>query len=440
MYYVFDHETQMSTMSSTAAYPDQTLYYNQSDLFVTSPFGSYGDSVDHISRNSLPLVFQAPGNPVLTGSVQNGSATFRITVTEPLIISPLVHDKHWYRRPGFTMINNIIINLSIDPTALQRIWRQSTGDLVTYNSVQVSFEQPSLLLYYKTLPTYITPPPTLSYPFANIQNFIYQFTTPVTPSQPTFQLTTNTVQFQTIPHRIILSVSKSRQQLTFNDADSFSPITNINITWDNRSGVLSTLTQYDLYQLCIKNGLKMSWGNFSGQSITVYNQPITKTFNGTSAPLALDFGTDIALLNEDYPGKKGTWNFQVTVTCVNNRTEPSWLPQIDLIVIYTGKVDINNGTVTQSVGIEPGAAITTLGKVSYPVDIDIYSGGKFDLGSLLASIPGRLIRGISGAVSGLLSSGEEEKPAAESGKKEITLEDLSPSLIRQLKRLLKSSE
>jgi hypothetical protein len=185
----------------------------------------------------------------------------------------------------------------------------------------------------------------------------------------------------------------------------------------------------------------MSWGNFSGQSISVYNQPITKTFNGTSAPLALDFGTDIALLNEDYPGKKGTWNFQVTVTCVNNRTESSWLPQIDLIVIYTGKVDINNGTVTQSVGIEPGAAITTLGKVSYPVDIDIYSGGKFDLGSLLASIPGRLIRGISGAVSGLLSSDEEEKKPAETGAhKEITLEDLSPSLIRQLKRLLKSSE
>jgi hypothetical protein len=121
MYYVFDHETQMSTMSTTAAYPDQTAYYNQSDLFITSPFGSYGDSVDHISRNSLPLVFQPPGNPTLTAANPNGTATFRITVSEPLIISPLVFDKWWYRRPGFTMINNIIINLSIDPAALQRI-------------------------------------------------------------------------------------------------------------------------------------------------------------------------------------------------------------------------------------------------------------------------------------------------------------------------------
>jgi hypothetical protein len=36
----------------------------------------------------------------------------------------------------------------------------------------------------------------------------------------------------------------------------------------------------------------------------------------------------------------------------------------------------------------------------------MYSGGKFDLGSILSSIPGRIIRGLSGLVSGLL--GPEE--------------------------------
>ena len=71
------------------------------------------------------------------------------------------------------MINNIIINMSVDNAQLQRMWRQSKNDLVTYNSVSVSFEQPSLILYYKTLPVYMTVPQTLSYPFASIQNFIY---------------------------------------------------------------------------------------------------------------------------------------------------------------------------------------------------------------------------------------------------------------------------
>jgi hypothetical protein len=442
MYYVFDHETQMSTMSTTAAYPDQTLYYDQSDQFVTSPFASYGDSFDHISRNSLNIAYQPPNfNPALTPANPQGTATLKVTICEPLIMSPLVFDKYWYRRPGFTMINNIIINMAVDNAQLQRIWRQSKNDLVTYNSVSVSFEQPSLILYYKTLPVYMTVPQTLSYPFASIQNFIYQYTNQISPQQNTIQLTTNTIQFQTIPHRIIIGVSKNTGQKTRQDTESFLPITNVNLTWDNRSGVLSTLNQYDLYEICVKNGLKMSWNNFNGTQMYVFNGTVFRTFNGTSAPIALDFGTDIPLLNEDYPGKRGTWNFQVTVTANNNRSEQNWLPQIDVIVIYTGRMDINNGNVSQIVGIEPGAAITTLNKVSYPVDVDIYSGGKFDLGSLLAAIPGRLLKGVSGLVSGLLGSEESSGQTGTAGEnKGISLEDLSPSLIRQLRKLLRSSE
>jgi hypothetical protein len=443
MYYVMDHETQMSTMSTTMAYPDQTQYYSMSDGFVTSPFSSYGDSFDHISRNSIGLNFQGNNTQLQNGGVTNGQVTFKVTVCEPLMMSPLVFDKHWYRRPGITMINNVIINIAIDSVQLQRIWRQSENDLVTYNSVQVSFEQPSLLLYYKTLPVYMTSPTSLSYPFANIQNFIYQYTNQISGAMNTFTLTTNTVQFQTIPHRIIIGVSKITSQKTRNDPDSYYPITNINITWDNRSGILSTLTQYDLYQLCVKNGLKQSWANFSAIPVQVYNQGTIKLFIGASAPLALDFGTDIPLLNEEFPGKKGTWNFQCTITAVNTKVYEAnpWLPQIDLIVIYTGRIDIINGTVSQVTGIEPGAAITTFNKVSYPIDVDIYSGGKFDLGSLLASIPGRLLRGVSGLVSGLLGSEEQSGSTGEQGQsKELSLEDLSPALIRQLKRLLRSNE
>jgi len=134
----------------------------------------------------------------------------------------------------------------------------------------------------------------------------------------------------------------------------------------------------------------------------------------------------------------------VTVTANNNRSEQNWLPQIDVIVIYTGRVDINNGNVSQIVGIEPGAAITTFNKLSYPVDVDIYSGGKFDLGSLLASIPGRLLKGVSRLVSGLLGreepSGHCGQTVAAGESKGISLGDHSSSLIRQLKKLLRSRE
>jgi hypothetical protein len=122
----------------------------------------------------------------------------------------------------------------------------------------------------------VTAPPTLIYPCASIHNFIYQFTNTLTPAQTSFQLTSNTILFQTIPpHRILIGVSKNIANKTRNDADAFAPITNINITWNNTSGILSTLNQFefDLYQVCVKNGLKKSWADFSGQTISVYNYP-----------------------------------------------------------------------------------------------------------------------------------------------------------------------
>jgi hypothetical protein len=52
-----------------------------------------------------------------------------------------------------------------------------------------------------------------------------------------------------------------------------------------------------------------------------------------------------------------------------------------------------------------------------------------------------LLRGVSGLVSGLLGGDEQPQQSTSSGEqghKEISLEDLSPALLRQLKRLFRS--
>jgi hypothetical protein len=95
-------------------YPEQTQYYSMSDGFITSPFASYGDSVVHISRNSYHIAWQGNNAKLQNGVTTSGTVTFKITVCEPLMMSPFLFDKHWYRRQGVTMISNIIINLVID--------------------------------------------------------------------------------------------------------------------------------------------------------------------------------------------------------------------------------------------------------------------------------------------------------------------------------------
>jgi hypothetical protein len=66
----------------------------------------------------------------------------------------------------------------------------------------------------------------------------------------------------------------------------------------------------------------------------------------------------------------------------------------------------------------------------------MYSGGKFDLGSILSDIPGRIMRGLSGLVSGLLGSEEEATPAPAVVPRRRAL----PSISRQLRELPPSEE
>jgi hypothetical protein len=144
-----------------------------------------------------------------------------------------------------------------------------------------------------------------------------------------------------------------------------------------------------------------------------------RDLRGPSAPLCLEFGSDIERLNEDYPGKQGTWNFQIQVPAFNSLYD-AVNPQLDIIVIYHGSMTIAGQSVTLQTGlIAPGAAVAGLAKTTFPRETDFYSGGKFDLGSILASIPGRIMRGLTGLVSGLLSPEEGEHFAFKTARKAI---------------------
>jgi hypothetical protein len=98
---------------------------------------------------------------------------------------------------------------------------------------------------------------------------------------------------------------------------------------------------------------------------------------------------------------------------------------------------IAGGSVTLQTGlVTPGAPIPGLAKTTFPKETDSYSGGKFDLGSILSSIPGRIFRGLSSLVSGLLSPEEGKHPAFKirSAVKSV------PSISRQIAALPQAEE
>jgi hypothetical protein len=275
-------------MSTTVCYPDQAADYSQIVTAVSSEFADYGTSIDHISRGALPIQWTA--NAFVGGIGATGSADFRTEITEPLMINPLIFDQSWWRRAGITQITNFQVNMTLDPNALQkRLFRHDRKDVVVYDSIQVTIEQPILSLIYYTLPTYMSIPPSISYPFASIQNYIYTFNQTTNTAVTTQTVTSNTIQFQSIPHRVYISMSISTADKTNITPDFFFPITNINITWGNKTEILSTLTQKDLYLMCVNNGLRQSWPMFYGRAINIYSGGTSNWYNGPGAPLCLNF-------------------------------------------------------------------------------------------------------------------------------------------------------
>jgi hypothetical protein len=101
-----------------------------------------------------------------------------------------------------------------------------------------------------------------------------------------------------------VNVRKLASSLTVNDPDCSIPIVGINLTWTKQSVVLSTLTQENLYAICLKNGLKQSWAMFNGRPYVSYGKFLDtgalyqKTFYGPSAAICLEFGSNIIYCNQ----------------------------------------------------------------------------------------------------------------------------------------------
>jgi hypothetical protein len=135
--YWIDREQQKSVMYTTPCYPVQTNTYGQLNGDITSEFADYASSVDHISRNcNATMTFTQ--NDQLTNEGANGTAVIQVTLSEPLMISPLLFSDIWHRRAGITQINNLNIQITYDPYAIQnRLLQQSPNDYVNWTSSNV---------------------------------------------------------------------------------------------------------------------------------------------------------------------------------------------------------------------------------------------------------------------------------------------------------------
>ena len=397
---------------------------------ASNPLGSVAcTSYDEnfVPRGAYPTKYmvyqyQANGTDFVSNSpiAENADARFVIVVqaniTEPLFLSPFLNCMPHGNQAGFLGLNTLTLNLNVG--SLQRVIRTAQSRAVTYstgkpgivplygwNIVGGSVALPGapanafgvnqLFTSTRLLCQFISLNPSQSSKIAlrNIVEYTdyprfitaYNAVNPVNPGTAAADnnkanfysivpsagnISSNNLQLNQIPSRFIIvaRIPPSLQNAAM--PDIFLPITNISINFNNKSGILASGTQMDLYNLSVKAGSSQSWQEFQGvttttlsttpSSITIVDAALPQTVSlaptyatyqvPTTGSMLVIESVDLGL--EDYlsAGSLGQYNFQCNVT-VANYLPYSVQPELCIIVCNEGMFSTIAGSSSIQTGL-----------------------------------------------------------------------------------------
>lgn len=327
---------------------DGTVAQNQTAVATGLPY-------DFI--NGLPC---APAAGPIAGGTQ---LTFYVAwkSTEKIVLSPFTFaDVHEWDT-GLFGINNIqlIMNLLSSPQRTLRFNAANTAVngaiTVAYNNVpQGAFQQSRVNVQFLTPSLDVPLPPKSVVPYMEFPRYISQPGTPIAPGS-TAQLVSQTITLPQIPDLFIIYAKVPANSLLPTDGDYYLPPatafdgvpTPLSVNFDNFSGLLSSHTAEQLYQMSVKNGLEMDWSQWVGYShLGLGAGAFTAPAGGTPGVpggcaaltggfLVLKPSQDITLQTGQAPSLVGNFTFQFNLT-VRNNTGAQVTPQLYVITANSG--------------------------------------------------------------------------------------------------------
>jgi hypothetical protein len=191
-------------------------------------------------------------------------------------------------------------------------------------------------------------PPKSIVPYMEFPRYIGTPGTKVDPStkyqDKSTQLTSQTITLPNIPDYLVIYVKP--QSYTAEEGDWSLPITNISLNFDNFSGLLSTVSQEQLYQMSVHNGVDMDWSSWSGLGAVPLSGLGTAVGGWTGlvgGPLVLRPGRDFALQAGQAPGLVGNFTLQFNLQ-VQNFTGAAETPLIFTVPISSGFFETIKGS------------------------------------------------------------------------------------------------
>jgi len=375
--------------SLTPSYVDnQWGLYSQGVLTNSNPLASYsnnGYDEDFEPRGAFPLTslfinhYNATTDTFDSSVISSGTSDYwniyiGVEITEPfLALSPFINCRP-NQEAGLLGVNNMSFVLNVDSqckrlfSTANTVVNTSGNGLQSYiTNIQLgtagntlgtaypnAFQSTRLLFNFLSLqPEQYSKistkncVPFLDYPrYLSIQNNNNSIA-----SNASTTLTAPSIQLNQIPDLILISVRVPMSSQTWSYASSFLTINNISINFNNASGLLSTATQQDLYNMSYRNGSQQSFYEFNGFAGINNNSAGTQTLVPTiGSLLVLNPSLDFSLPSYLSASSLGQYQFQFNIN-VTNQFPFSITPEICIVTMNSGIFAIQQGTAQIFTGI-----------------------------------------------------------------------------------------
>jgi len=435
--------------------PDQEFgLYTDAAGANSSPLAAFSNKSydgDLTPRGAHPCVVQVDrfvggvwtdGSPISTSAVTN---TWRVSVftttTEPLFVSPFIYGDPENNKQAMTGINNMNFTFNIN-TTLNRLVSYAGPGVITIQQgvlpdprpaanwlVQTGmFAQLAYGLANNVLPRSSAgcaillrllsaqPSDVLStrnvVPYFDLPRYLTSVSNGATIAGNTaVAVSSQAIQLSQLPDYFIIVARKSMASQLVTDTSSFLTIRNISINLNNKSGLISSASIFDLWRLSTKSGSQQSFTEFCGKALK-YNPAVAGgSLVATTGSLLVISPTDLSLPDELSCGSLGAFSLQFQCEVFNQFDVPVSNVELCVIACNSGIMVLNQGTTSIYTGMLTRQAIMDT-KVQPVADVpDRMIGGMLNRGLAMHPRLARLRERMRGSAmsAGAMSAGKMSK-------------------------------
>lgn len=341
-------------------------YWSYTDALGANnnPNGAWNDNAldqDFQARGGFKIISITGNTPKVAGNNDPKLITIRFLTREPLMMSPFLWADPERNNQGMYGVQtlNFVFNLG----SANRAIRLAHGGAGTATAVEAGRwftpSQPvvSAITSSRLLMLFLTRQPSNlvsarnCLPFQEYPRYLTSVSQAFAPGE-TKEQTFQSIQLNSVPDKLIIVARKKLADQTPADADSFLVIKKINISFNNKAGLLSGADPWDLWRMSVESGSNQTWSEFSGSA---YQGSVAPPASATSPPatlplvgsvLALEFGRHIELDDVYAPGSIGAFQllFKVELENQTGLAIASNEYELVLITMNSGVFCIERGT------------------------------------------------------------------------------------------------